>query len=113
MACTSQMDAVAISSNLNVIRLSVFLSFCWKMCGIWKRSFNQVNQIKTNSLKKKELSKTDIPAAVTADTEYQESNSGSYSTTTTLSINKNELIGGKMLSLPPPIRWVNFALYAE
>lgn len=71
------------------------------VCGI---PTSQVNPIKTNSLKKKELSKSDIPAAVTADAEYQESNSGSYSTTTTLSINKNELVGGKLLSLPPAIR---------
>lgn len=71
---------------------------------------NQVNQqpskVKTNSLKKKDLSKTEIqPTIVAAEPgDYQESHSGSYSTTTTLSMNKTDLIGNRMLSIPPTIR---------
>lgn len=65
---------------------------------------NQQTKVKTNSLKKKDLSKAEIPAAVTIEPEYQESNSGSYSTTTTLSMNKTDLIGSKLLSIPPTIR---------
>lgn len=65
---------------------------------------NEQNKIKTNSLKKRELTKNDVPAAILIEPEYQESNCGSYSTTTTLSINKTDLIGNKILSIPPTIR---------
>lgn len=70
----------------------------------------QLNQpkSKTNSLKKKETQKMDveidIPTTLIAEHEYQESNSGSYSTTTTLSMQKTDLIVGKPISIPPTIR---------
>lgn len=54
----------------------------------------------------KKPEKNDIPAAVFIEHEYQESHSGSYSTTTTLSMNKTELMSGKMLSIPSTIRYV-------
>lgn len=52
----------------------------------------------------------DIPTTLIAEHEYQESNSGSYSTTTTLSMQKNDLLGGKPISIPPTIRWVSCSI---
>lgn len=69
-------------------------------------NYLQVNQTKAKSspCKKLDMIKNEIPAALIPDSEYQESNSGSYSTTTTLSMNKTDLIVGRMLSLPPTLR---------
>lgn len=53
----------------------------------------------------KEAAKIEIPTPVVPiEPEYQESNSGSYSTTTTLSMNKTDFLASKMLSIPPTIR---------
>ncbi|XP_031627812.1 irregular chiasm C-roughest protein-like isoform X2 [Contarinia nasturtii] len=71
---------------------------------------NQQPKVKTDSLKKKNLSKTEIPVAVAVEPEYQESNSGSYSTTTTLSMNKTDFLGSKLLSIPPTIRYSGLQL---
>lgn len=64
----------------------------------------QVNETKCKSVSPKKSEKSDIPAAIVVEHEYQESNSGSYSTTTTLSMNKTDLLPSKMLSIPSTIR---------